>query len=447
MNITIQDIVKNDLCTGCGLCISESKSSKMIWDGNGFLVPDLSGTFSSNAIKLCPFNPSPDLEVENEDKLASIYFPSTTNVDDRVGRFENIYVGYAKKFRKTSSSGGMATYIFEELLKERIVDHLFVVKEVNGTYEYQWFDSISQIKMISKTRYIPVTLENLFKEIDGKEGKVAVSGVACFLKAIRLKQYYFPEYREKIPFLVGIICGGLKSRFFTDYMANKAGINGAYSRQDYRIKDHDSYALDYSFGAYSSNDVWHALKMKKVGDMWGTGYFKSHACDFCTDVASELADISLGDAWIDPYKNDGSGTSVIITRSYFAEKLIRKGENNKALIIKHLSVDGFKLSQSGSLNHRQIGVKYRVDYFKNKQKLIPFVRPKFFKSIPREYKMVQKARLQIRAKSFRIWQEYKNSLQYDSAILPDYNKLKKKTIFYHRIQRLKAKLGLNTLKV
>ena len=56
------------------------------------------------------------------------------------------------------------------------------------------------------------------------DGKVAIVGVACFIKAIRLAQFYNPLLKDKIPFLVGIICGGVKSRFFTEYLAFKAGV-------------------------------------------------------------------------------------------------------------------------------------------------------------------------------------------------------------------------------
>src|SRR5690606_7012158 len=154
------------------------------------------------------------------------------------------------------------TYVFEQLLKQEVVKHLFIVKEVNGTYQYQWFSNFQQIKMISKTRYIPVTLDNLFKEIDAKDGKIAVSGVACFVKAIRLKQHYHPQYIEKIPFVIGIICGGLKSKFFTDYLAQKSGIDSEYYKQEYRIKDINSQASDYSFGAYDNNQEFHKLKMR-----------------------------------------------------------------------------------------------------------------------------------------------------------------------------------------
>lgn len=447
MSCKIEDIVNNDLCVGCGLCISESKTSKMHWNEQGFLVPILDQSFSENAIKVCPSNPSPDSEVKDEDVLSSAIFANTTNTDFRIGRYEDVYVGYSNEYRETSSSGGIATFIFEQLLKRDIVNHLFVVKEIEGTYKYQWFDNAKQIKEISKTRYIPVTLEDLFKEIDSKEGKVAVSGVACFLKAIRLKQHYSPMYKEKIPFLVGIICGGLKSRFFTDYLAQKSGLNSQYKGQEYRIKDRNSVALDYSFGAYDNENILHTVKMKAVGDMWGTGYFKAHACDFCTDVAGELADISLGDAWIDPYKKAGLGNSVVVTRSNLAERLVKEGVTSGMLTLDKLSLEQFKLSQSGSFNHRQISVKFRSKYFKRKNGLIPNIRSKFFNKIPFEFKRVQKMRIVLRNSSIHIWRKYKNSRLFEENIAEEYSILRKRTIFYHRVQKIKGLLGLRKMKI
>lgn len=447
MKYTIKDIVTNDLCVGCGICTSASKSSKMNWNDDGFLVPILDDSFSENAIKLCPFNPNPENEVKDEDVLADALFPSSKQKDFKIGRFENTYAGYSNEYRNTSSSGGIATFIFEKILKDKIVDHLFIVKEVNGSYQYQWFNSIDRIKQISKTRYIPVTLEKLFKEIDEKDGKVAVSGVACFIKAIRLKQHYNPQYKDKIPFIIGIICGGLKSNFFTEYLAQKSGIKGDYHNQEYRIKDKKSVALDYSFGAFDDKRTFHQLKMSKVGDMWGTGYFKANACDFCTDVGAELADISLGDAWIDPYKKEGMGNSVVITRSKLADTLVKQGLNDKDLTLEILTLENFKSSQSGSFNHRQLSVKYRLEYFKKKGVLTPYVREKHLKDIPFEFERVQNKRIELRKESLNLWKEYKNSKLFDQSIKESCDDLRKRTIFYHRVQKIKGILGLKKMKI
>jgi coenzyme F420-reducing hydrogenase beta subunit len=417
----------------------------MIWNEYGFQVPELDDSFNETAIKVCPFNPAPEEEVRDEDKLANIFLNEARNTDERIGKFENTYVGYSNANREKSSSGGVATYIFEQLLQQKVVDHLFIVKEVNGSYAYQWFNEVGQILEISKTRYIPVTLESLFKEIDNKQGKVAVSGVACFIKAIRLKQYYKPEYKEKIPFLVGIICGGLKSSFFSDYLAQKSGIKGEYSKQEYRIKDPNSRALDYSFGAFDKDKEFHQMKMKTVGDMWGTGLFKANACDFCDDVTTELAEISLGDAWLQPYSKDGLGTSVIVTRCNLADKLIKSGIAKHELTVEELNLATFKASQAGSFKHRQMGQAFRLSKINKSNSFTPFKRRRMLAAIPFEFKIVQSQRMKIREKSLEIWKDFPTATQFEKEIAPDKKSLIQKTRWYHRIQNLKRKLGLKRL--
>src|SRR5690554_2973460 len=292
--VQIKDIVKNNLCSGCGVCVSEQPSKlKMIMNDDGFWVPQQMEEGTEMSVRVCPFNPAPEPQVQDEDALANLFLPSNSKFDERAGKYLACYAVYSEKFRNTSSSGGLGTYFFEYLLKNKIVEKIYVVAEKNGSYEYQWFDDVSLINKTSKTRYYPVTLEKLFLEIDDVNGKIAISGVPSFIKAIRLKQYYHPEYKEKIAFLAGIICGGLKSRFYTDYLAQKAGIKGEYSNPEYRIKDISSHALDYSFGAKEvETGRFKSIKMAKVGNTWGTSYFNSPAYDFSDDLVAELADVS-----------------------------------------------------------------------------------------------------------------------------------------------------------
>jgi coenzyme F420 hydrogenase subunit beta len=63
----IEEIVKQEMCTGCGVCVSESPSSlKMETNEYGFLVPvTINNHLKENSVKVCPFNPNPEKEVEN----------------------------------------------------------------------------------------------------------------------------------------------------------------------------------------------------------------------------------------------------------------------------------------------------------------------------------------------------------------------------------------------
>lgn len=319
-------VVEQDLCVGCGICVVECCEHilSMKWNEEGFLVPEMIGNCKNNCscINVCPFNPFPDNEVRTENEIADIFLKETPHSHSKIGYFYTIYAGYSKEFRLTSSSGGMATYVAKKLLENKIVDHIISVTEGDNDnfYKYSIISSANNIRQASKTKYYPVTLAEVLANIENTKGKIAVVGVACFIKAIRLYQYYHPTFKEKIPFLIGIICGGMKSKFFTEYLAGKAGIrNNRFLNPEYRIKDYNSKASDYSFGCVDCEENQHkVMKMRRVGDMWGTGLFKANACDFCDDVTTELSDISLGDAWLWPYNKDGKGTNVIITRSKFS---------------------------------------------------------------------------------------------------------------------------------
>lgn len=444
----ISEIVKNNLCTGCGVCTSENskkeKRYKMALDKDGFLVPTLiSGKFEDEeSAEVCPFA---DTKNNDEDEIAKNLFVNA-DYNSRIGRFLKTYIGYANDFRDSSSSGGLATFVFEELLKKRIVDHLFIVKELEGKYSYQLFSNVAQIKKTSKTRYFPVTLEDLFDNIDKIEGTVAVSGVACFIKAIRLKQLRNPELKEKIPFLVGIICGGLKSKHYTDFLAYNVGIKGNYHDQEYRIKDEEDVASAYSFGAFDNSDAtFKTMKMRKVGDMWGSGLFKSFACDFCNDVTTELADISLGDAWIQPYIKEGKGTSIVITRSSLADEIVREGLAEKTLTLMEIDKNKIIESQRGSFFHRQLALKYRLKENRKKLTIQPAVRKRLLTDIPFEFRKVQKYRSFLRAYSLEEWNNQHDKDVYNASIKTKQLELRKLTQNYHKIQKIRRILKLKNL--
>lgn len=420
-------------CTGCGACVSESCGAlKMAWSRDGFLEPQATrADIPATAVQVCPFNPAPDSVVEDEDALARLCLPQADRFDPRLGRFVGTYIGYSKVFRPSSSSGGLATYVFEQLLRRGHVDHLFVVgKAPDGQYAYQIVGKETDIRATSKTRYFPVSMERLFELIETTEGRIAVSGVACFIKAIRLKQHYHPELKDKIPFLSGIICGGLKSRFYTDFLAQSTGIKGPYRDTEYRLKNPKSLSSDYSFAATDRRGKERRVRMQKLGDMWGTGLFKSRACDFCTDVMTELADISLGDAWLPEYKQDGMGNSVIVTRTPLADRIVREGIESGALQVAEVAPGMAARTQSGGFNHKQKGVRIRLlmERLGGGSRALPFVRPRVLSDSPIAEIFVQLLRERTRAKSHRVWQQTGDAQIFLHRMRPTLRQLKAVTL-------------------
>jgi len=444
-------VVKNDLCIGCGLCVYKcpNKALEMKWNEFGFLIPELVGNCDCDGacITVCPFNPYPEEEVKTENELAELVLKDATLYHPKIGKYLGIYAGYSEEFRLTSSSGGIATFIFADLLERKIVDHIFSVKEsaIPGIhYEYSVSNSKQELLAASQTKYFPVTLSDVFSKLDELEGKVAIVGVACFIKAIRLAQHSDPKLKEKIPFLTGIICGGVKSRFFTEYLAGKAGVpKNLCVKPEFRIKDFNSSAADYSFGCVNTKDhKKSSLKMQVVGDMWGTGFFKANACDFCDDVTTELADISVGDAWLEPYVKDGKGTNVLVVRSLMADMIIRDGIVSHKLSLEDLPLDRFISSQQGSFNHRHSGLSYRIKRAKKMGRLVP---PKRFaddNSITVDYKLVQYFRLIVRKKSLEIWKNVLNVGLFDKKMKKYLRLLKRATQMNHYKKAVMKRLSI-----
>lgn len=442
----IELVVENDLCIGCGVCISQcpNQALKMTWNSYGFLIPEVKDSCDSNGdcLQVCPFNPFPKDEIKTENEVANIFLSNAKKSHQKIGKFENIYAGYSEEFRLNSSSGGLGTYISTKLLENNIVDYVFSIKpssESGSFYQYSISSTKSEILSASKTRYFPVTLSTVFSELDKLDGKVAIVGVGCFIKSIRLAQYKNPKLKDKIPFLVGIICGGEKSKFFTEFLASKIDISKEDIRNpEFRKKDFNSTATDYSFSCYNQIDEEKSIKMKSVGDMWGTGLFKANACDFCDDVTTELADISLGDAWLEPFYKDGKGTNVIVTRSILAENLLKEGMNSRELVLEKLPLDVFLASQQGSYNHRHLGLPNRIKIAKKNGQLVP---PKRFENEKAtiDFVLVQKQRMKVRAQSLEIWKQNPDAKYFEKIMKKPLERLLFLTKIYHKRRNLTHK--------
>ncbi|HOF16357.1 MAG TPA: Coenzyme F420 hydrogenase/dehydrogenase, beta subunit C-terminal domain [Bacteroidales bacterium] len=437
----LNSVIEQNLCVGCGACLYDISKSKMSWNNEGFLIPtaeNLEDLKGEQLIKVCPFNTFPDDKVKTENELTEIFLQDAPNFHHKAGKYFSTYAGFSEQFRLTSSSGGIATFLLSELFEQKLIDAVITVGEgENEHYEYKLIKNKDELLSTSKTKYYPVSLAETLQKLKDFDGKVAVVGIGCFIKSIRLLQYYYPELQKKIVFTIGIICGGLKSKFFAEYLAGKAGIkNNVFSKPQFRIKDHKSTAGDYSFGCLDKFGTKKQIKMRTIGDMWGTGMFKCNACDFCDDVTTELADISLGDAWLQPYNLDGKGTNVIISRSILAEKIIKMGTEKRSIQVEKLPIERFLVSQQGSFNHRHKGLKYRIKKAKNKNQLIP---PKRHdnENITLYFKWVQKQRMKVRKRSLKVWSKKKNTQHFDKKMFYLLFMLKNQTRLYHLLKKFK----------
>lgn len=448
----IKYVVDADLCIGCGACVPmcESKSLAMCWNNYGLYEPrkiNNSCNGCDKCFKICPFSSGlgSSSVFDNENTIADELFDGQYQFKSNIiGQYTFLYAGYSYCYRQSSSSGGIATWMLAKLLEKKIVDYVCtVVPNENGTspfFQYKVLSKIDNLKFASKTRYYPVHIADVIDIILTKPGNYAVVALPCFIKALRLAQKNNLVLKERIKFIVGIICGGLKTAHYTEYLGRLAGVDCQnISYPEYRIKNPDSSAGDYSFGCNDvSQDKLFLLKMRQVGDMWGTGFFKPNACDYCDDLSAELADLSVGDAWIKPYNKDGKGTNIIISRSKLSEEIILDGLHRREIILFEEEEKNIIQSQKGNYNHRRVGLRFRLYWAKKSGLQVPVKRVLPVKPYNPILSRLHKARMRVRKKSQESWllqREIKGLSIFKSEIEHELSGLKKLT-FYLSLMRV-----------
>jgi coenzyme F420-reducing hydrogenase beta subunit len=227
------------------------------------------------------------------------------------------------------------------------------------------------------------------------------------MKAVRRLALVDPLIRERIVFYVGLVCGHLKSKAFSDCFAWQVGIPpGKLEKIDFRVKLPNRKSSDYGVQLTGAGKTVVRPAGELFGSNWGYGFFKYSACEYCDDVFAETADFSVGDAWLPEYTKDDGGNSVLIVRSEALLRLTREGAAEGRLNIKECSAGEVAESQAGGLRHRRDGLSFRL-YLKAQQgEWAPKKRvPVSAAGISSARKKIYVLRESLRQRSHELWAE------------------------------------------
>ena len=188
-----------------------------------------------------------------------------------------------------------------------------------------------------------------------KKGKYAFIGLPCYVRALRLLMKNDEVLQKRFVVLISLVCGHQKTANYTNYLAFQAGLK----------KSEDISNVDYRFPVSGNNSHLYKVKVSKRGEGvhfsppmkeiysedWSMGFCMPKVCQYCDDIAGEHADVTFGDAWIEPYSLDGKGTNIVIVRDEKWFKLI----NNSDVYLDKLRAEDFIHSQAGSYRFRREG--------------------------------------------------------------------------------------------
>lgn len=380
-------------------------------DRFGFLTPGLTGNpqdwRTDRFSRTCPFSP----EAANESRLAAELFPDAPS-HPTVGRFRAAYVGAVAEpeFRANGSSGGMVSWMLVELLRAGLIDgaaHVVASEDPardGRFFEYRIARTEEQIRAGAKSRYYPVEMSKILESIRDVPGRYAVVGVPCFIKAVQLLRREDPIFRQRVAFTLGLFCGHMKSARFVESFAWQMEVPLEEVRAvEFRAKDPTRPASTYTAqltlrdGTVARRDWWNLAD----GD-WGAGFFQNSACNFCDDVVAEVADVSFGDAWVEPYASDGRGTNVVVVRSAPVGRLVERAILEERLDLAPVDGEFVERTQAAGLRQRREGLSYRLARRAARARPLKRVSPDAG-SVARRRKLIYRMRMMITFWSHRVF--------------------------------------------
>lgn len=356
---------------GCGACrVACPSGIDMRRNTDGYMEAIVTDQQAAAARPsgICPFSDA----TTNESDLAAELFPQAGATDGKLGRFDATFAGHVieEGHRARGSSGGMTSWMAEQLLVRDLVDavvHVHPADPMTSSssplFSYDVARSPQEVRTGAKTRYYSVDFADALLEVIEKGDRIALIGVPCFIKAARHLAASDPAFGACMTYGIALICGHMKSAGFAESLAWQSGIRPTALRAvDFRKKLPGRPATRYGFEAASqkNRDIVTKPMSDLVGRNWDGGYFKLKACEFCDDVVGECADIAFGDAWLQRYTKDHQGTNVVIVRNPVMQDILTQAQQAGTIALDPLTPDEAIMTQSAGFRDRREGLQYRL---------------------------------------------------------------------------------------
>ena len=377
-NIIKTTVLENN-CIGCGICdaICPVDVLKMDFNSIGMYEPkEVEGCLDKCTLCMdsCPFV-SANL---NEKELAKKLFEKEENsiFHKDLGYFVNTYEVHKKDIneRLKSASGGAGHSILKNLLEQKLVDTILTVESNNDPDKLFKFSNFKEVKELEKIRssiYYPTEMSEVLDFVMKNDGKYAITTLPCFAKAIRLAQEKNSKLRKRIKFVIGLVCGQMKSKEYTHTLAKNAVGTDRLTSVNYRVKEKNNSAMNFSFEFKSlKNQKTERLSnINLPSKLWGSRAFTPNACNSCTDVFAHCADIVLMDAWLPEYMNDYKGHTLVLSRTNEISTLL---ENSQDIESKKINYYKAFLSQKPVVDNKNAVALGSKNIFVNKINKIKF---------------------------------------------------------------------------
>ncbi len=330
------------VCTQCGACVSICPVDAIAADRNGVYLQG-ECIHCGLCYRFCPGR-------EMDFIALSVACLGSAPEDPLFGHYRRLVVAQATsdQVREQAASGGVVTALLLHLLEtDKIDGALGVTMDRDRPWECQpaLLMTRDEVKRAAQSKYSLVSLAALLRSARRQPGSFAFVGLPCHVHGLRRLQR-LGSYRTKFPLAIGLFCGFNLLPAATDHLIAKAGLS----------KD-QVVALEYRGGPWPGGLVvrssdGEAQFIAKNSYSYVHLAYVPQRCLACPDLTNELADLSVGDTWLEEYTG---GWSTVICRSPQGEQLLAEAAEAGVLRVEEISRQDLLRSHGHLLAYKKEG--------------------------------------------------------------------------------------------
>lgn len=321
---TIESVLKNGLCTGCGTCagLCPQNAIQMLAEHHqGIYLPRIDNRLCDLCglcFQICPGHAVDFSSLSREILGHSLLYTP-------LGNHRNCYVGYATNYdiRYNAASGGLVTALLISALEKQLIDGVLVTKmREDRPLEPQPFIARNKVDIISaaKSKYCPVPANVALREIMETDGRYAIVGLPCHIQGVRKASSIIKKLKKRVVLCLSLVCGHCDTFQGTKFLVRtycKGRDIKDITHLDYRGQGWPGF-LAITF----KNNTVISIPYDEYMIFHGLWFFAHKRCILCCDSVSKLSDITIMDAWLPEIKvKDTMGTSFLIARTVMGEEL------------------------------------------------------------------------------------------------------------------------------
>ena len=361
----------------------------MQWARTGEWVPEVDGESCKQCglcMQVCP----------NEPRFLVDRAESTSKIGSKYGVPEEAVAYFAHdaspQGRVGSASGGAVTAILQSLLEDGTIDGVIgpkrVAAKVGDPHALCTIheDSVS-LNEARSSHYHPLNYADVLQALgDGRKNRIALLGTPCIIRAVaRLPR----RYRDKIAFQFCLICSHNVSGRFTDFLAQREGIdpNRAFScNLRHKNSSMENAATFFNRFDQGERSFCRDRYQNDFTGTWRNHFFAIEACLYCPDFYGTEASMSIKDPW--GVRSDPAGWSLLLVRDPALASTIEQCAANGKIVLDRCSLEEFKRSQRQTAQYKSIEAAGR-------QMINPLLRSIKQKSLKFHMKSLLKAHIKI----------------------------------------------------